>query len=334
MLYLKRLLLLLSLIPLGAACCDETCNVENDAGITEPTWSTAFETSEMGTVSNVWGTGPNDVFAVGGNDTRGAVMHFDGTRWSLTEIPDTGLLIWAFGFASDDVYAVGIGGTFVHFDGSTWSILDPGTDEDLWGVFGFTPNDIWVVGGSVNSDGIVLMHYDGQNVTHFSLDDTQNPDGARALFKVWGIDGALFTVGQKGLILRYNGTTWEHQAVGDESNEDFISLWGNAADHIVAVGGRSSARIATFDGTGWTSSAPSGVGGLNAVFMEDDGTTMVGGTWGTAAFYDFATGEFDCEDDLGTQVDVHALWGDGDGKTYAVGGTFLAPHRGVAIVRK
>jgi len=309
----------------------------SDAGEPEPEtpWAVAFDADDLGSVSGVWGSGPNDIFATGGDEARGAIMHYNGTDWSLVEPDGAGLLVWSYGFGPDDVYAVGVGGTFLHYDGTGWASIDAGTDEDLWGVFGFANDDIWVVGGNPQTDEPILFHYDGTAVTHTQLTAEQNPVGARSLFKIWGIGSKLFAVGARGLVLSYENGDWVVQNMGPEADEDFVSLWGNSEDHIVAVGGRTGARIATYDGTSWTTIAPSGYGGLNAVFMEDDGTTYVGGVNGFLGTFDGDAAEpLTYEGDFNlTQVDIHALWGDGEGKVYGVGGTFLAPHIGVGLVR-
>jgi photosystem II stability/assembly factor-like uncharacterized protein len=153
-----------------------------------------------------------------------------------------------------------------------------------------------------------------------------------SLFKVWGIGGKTFAVGQQGLLLEYDGQDWLRVPAGAEADADFISLWGTSADNIVVVGGRGNGRIATYNGTEWTTIAPGGVGGLNAVFMEEPGSALVGGLPGYVGSFDPATKEVTPEP-VFTDLDVHAMWGDGMGRVYAVGGNFMAPHRGVAWVR-
>ena len=49
--------------------------------------------------------------------------------------------------------------------------------------------------------------------------------------------------------------------------------------------------------------------------------------------HDIASGELTAETPADTR-DVHAMWGDGQGLVYAVGGTFLSgAHAGSAMVR-
>ena len=122
-------------------------------------------------------------------------------------------------------------------------------------------------------------------------------------------------------------------AAGAQADQDFVSLWGTAEDQIVVVGGRGNARIAESSGTGFETIAPSGIGGLNAVFMDDADEAIVGGVFGFGGSFAPQSDEL-VREDTETGTDIHAIWGDGDGRYYAVGGTFFPPHEGVALVRE
>jgi hypothetical protein len=67
-------------------------------------------------VEGIWGSGPNQIFAAGGN----SVWRYDGAAW--TETPLAGgpaMAVW--GRAADDVYVVGNGGMAYHYDGAVWT---------------------------------------------------------------------------------------------------------------------------------------------------------------------------------------------------------------------
>ncbi|MEC7945920.1 MAG: hypothetical protein VX265_00050 [Myxococcota bacterium] len=334
--------LLATLAALACACGDkgsETGAVGDSAadsgssGGAAVTWTPAFDTSGAGSLSGVWGTGPADVWVVGGDDEAGEAWHYDGSSWSETPLPDgTPLLVWVYGFSPSDVFAVGLDGAAVHWDGAAWTALETGTTEDLWGVFGFTNDDLWVVGGDADVGDPLILHWDGTAFTEDVLPAEQNPRGATTLFKVWGAEGALWLVGQKGTLLAREADGWVFQSGGAQANQDFVSLDGWSARDVVVVGGRGNARVSNWDGGGWTTLAPSGIGGLNAVAVQDDGTVVVGGIGGFAGIFDPATGTVQLEELLG-QEDLHAAWNDGAGTTYMVGGTFAAPHRGAAWAR-
>lgn len=302
-------------------------------------WSPVDDVPDAGSLSGIWGTGPDDIFVVGGDDTQGTVLHHDGTTWSLMEVPDIDLLVWVYGFGPDDVYAVGEGGGMLHYDGDTWSRIETGTTEDLWGIFGTSADDIWIVGGTATSVGDpVLMHYDGTTFDMVPLDASQNPNRARSLFKVWGVGSKLFAVGSKGWILSYDGTTWTPENTGAAADDDFVALWGSSEDEILAVGGRSNGQISLYDGTSWTTTKPRRTGdvpvpGLNAVYMDEAGTAVLGGLNGWVGSYTPAANTF-VDEGFQSNVIVHAAWGDGTGATWTVGGTFVAPHAGEILVRR
>lgn len=295
----------------------------------------AWETTDIGptqSLSGVWGSGDNDIFIVGGSDEQGEIFHFDGTAWTPMELPaNTGLLVWAFGFSPNDVWAVGRQGIILHYDGSTWASIDSQTGQDLWGVWGASANDIYMVGGNVFSGQITILHWDGSEIQEEELPSEANPFGVRALFKVFGVGGRVFAVGQTGLIVERTSEGWVRHSAGPEADEDFVALWGTAADDIVAVGGRVVSKISTFDGTAWSTLEPSqNFGGLNAVYIDALGDVLVGGVSGAIGVFDRETRDVIYQD-TDTQIDVHALWSAPNGISYAVGGTFFDPHQGVVM---
>lgn len=324
---IRPLLLVASLLVFAA------CGTDPDAA-PSVTWAEAFDAADAGALSGVWGSSPSDVWIVGGRPGEAEIRHYDGLGWSEVDAPEgADLLVWVYGFGPDDAIAVGVGGTVVRWNGSAWRLVDSGTDADLWGVFGFSPDDLWIVGAApAGQTTPTILRYDGATFTPYALDPTQNSRSASSLFKVWGVDGALFAVGQRGLVIRWDGDDWVETPAGPLADQDFISLWGTAADDIVAVGGRNNARVATWDGAAWTTVAPVGVGGLSAVTVPASGRAVVGGIYGWVGTFASDTGQLSREETL-TNLDVHAMWGDGAGRVYAVGGRFIGTFTGVAMTR-
>lgn len=317
---------------LWACTGDKDATDTGTAPAPQATWELAFDTSGTGALSGVWGSGPDDVWMVGGDDTSAEIWHYDGAAWTEVPAPAVGLLVWVYGFGPDDVYAVGVGGGAIHWDGSAWEVLDSGTTEDLWGVWGAATDDLWVVGGDALDGDPVILRWDGAAFTPVALDPAQNDRLAHSLFKVWGIDGRTFAVGQFGLILEWDGGQWVQMPTGAAATDDFVSLWGTSASNIVAVGGRSNGQIATFDGAAWTTTTPSGVPGLSAVSMGSADEAVMGGIRGWVGSFDPATGAATAEDPAST-IDVHAIWFDGADTYYGVGGKFYTPYAGSALIR-
>ena len=127
------------------------------AGGGVPQWR-ELDTQSLAGLNAVWGSGPNDVWAVGDN---GTIRHTGAgaTIWSIVESPTKANLRGIWGAAPNDVWAVGEQGTLLHYDGTDWTAVTggfvPGTKPHLYGVWGSGPNDVWAVGSGI------ILHYSG-----------------------------------------------------------------------------------------------------------------------------------------------------------------------------
>ena len=95
--------------------------------------------------AGIWAIAPDDVWVVGTHadplgDYYAIVLHYDGSAWSRSELPSSGLRdVW--GSSSNDVYAVEPS-ALLHFDGTSWSkISDQGGDR----VWGTSRNDVFIL---------------------------------------------------------------------------------------------------------------------------------------------------------------------------------------------
>lgn len=134
---------------------------------------TQVTASGPGTLANsltaVSGVASNDVWAVGTyqstGDGRGIThplaMHYDGTSWTSTPVPETAVgayLRSVTALASNDVWAVGSKNGYsmpvaYHWNGTVWSevptapLPGAGTSNNyFYGVTGGAPNQVWAVG--------------------------------------------------------------------------------------------------------------------------------------------------------------------------------------------
>jgi hypothetical protein len=299
-----------------------------------PGWTQAFDAADGGWLLNVWGPGGDDLYAVGGRQSDGLVMHFDGRRWSRLSLGvATPRLHWIYGFGRDDLTAVGDQGTALHWDGHTWSLQATPTRQPLWGVWGAAPNDLWAVGGAGNGDPPVLLHGDGAGWTEVAL-PTLTRAGVSALYKVWGTGADnVYAVGQRGVVLHRVGSAWREEFAGVSG--DLVSLWGTDASHVLAVGGRGNALVARWDGHAWTARSLDPLPGLNGVWMRTPGAAHVVGVNGAVIRVDLAT-LTPVEERAPTTLDLHSIFGDAAGRLTAVGGSLgnaAGPFIGVAITR-
>jgi hypothetical protein len=160
-------------------------------------WSLPASSLGGGSWNGVWGSSPNDVYAVAidyddQNDSR--ILHFDGNKWSsvLFEIDLTLLDIW--GSSASDVYAIGSTGTGVgaiwHFDGRSWSALTSPTTHTFGAIWGSSASDIFMIAGRQT-----IWHFDGAKWK-------QVYNSTSALYDIWGSSSSdVYVVGENGTIL-------------------------------------------------------------------------------------------------------------------------------------
>lgn len=137
-------------------------------------------------LESVSATGPDDVWVAGGDTTAGTnaaqpmVEHYDGSKWTVTDLPDLGNaeLYGVYAAAPDDVWAteqtpVHATNQLIHYDGSTWSAVawphpaEYGLLNHYPTITGFGSDDIWAVAGVVTSRA-TLEADGGVNVAHLN----------------------------------------------------------------------------------------------------------------------------------------------------------------------
>lgn len=302
----------------------------------DTTWDPAYDATDTGWLLSTWSPDGEVRYAVGGEPDAGVVMSDAGGEWAEVETGlDVPLLNWVYGFGQDDLWVVGNGGTIIHWNGSSWTAEESSTTEDLWGIWGAGPNDLWAVGGSGFPDATAtIVRYEGDGWRTVELPELTRP-GVTAIFKVWGTgpDNVIF-VGQRGTLLRWDGSSLEEELVG--TSDDLISVWGTGPDRIAVVGGRSNGVMSVWNGTEWRTESLSPLPGLNGIWMGDPDTVHVVGIEGTIAVVDFETLTYE-EALPDTFETFHAVFGDAAGRLTAVGGNFASSsgnYVGIAYERE
>ncbi len=187
------LLILLCFLSLG--CRDKGTEPPQGStpGKRDYTWTVdtlAYPGSFQTLMIGIWASSPKDVYVVGHNDQAGwgTMYHFDGSKWTPVSLLanqggtiNQGFDLFAiYGFASNDIYAVGLysydnptpppnsldSSLIIHFDGSQWREMQlPERGSYLASVWGASPTDVWF-GGSYGT----LYHYDGVSIKKTSFD--------------------------------------------------------------------------------------------------------------------------------------------------------------------
>ena len=91
--------------------------------------------------------------------------------------------------------------------------------------------------------------------------------------------------------------------------------------------------VARFDGRSWSTMSVAPTPGLNGIFMDESAATFMGGVRGFAGRFDVDSGVLFTEES-GTEQTIHAVWADGAGRTYFVGGSSQkTPCMGIVLER-
>lgn len=143
--------------------------------------------------------GMNAIWGFAENDvfvagSGGSIFHWNNVAWTKMTTPVMFELRKIWGSSPTDVWAVGQVGTILHYDGTTWTKHDSGTLSTLEGVWGTGPTDVFATGGDT------LLHYDGTRWVPMrdSTDDYMND--------ISGYGGYVHFVGRNGgseLLVRY-----------------------------------------------------------------------------------------------------------------------------------
>lgn len=223
------------------------------------TWTQ--ELSTPAPFNEIWGTGPSDVYAVGGGDGN-AFWHFDGSSWTAVSasvcsspyFPSATGVSYVWGVSPTEVYTAGVCDhalDFARWNGTsltriqTDSMYSGGVDvgpiaQTPSDIFGSSGSDIWIAGSlhPVHWDGTAAHEQPGTG-TFRTIWGSGTPDDyfAGSSYTIWHYDGSAWTVQVDGL-------------------PNFIDdIWGTGPDNVYAVG---VDNLLHYDGTDWSTVAIEG----------------------------------------------------------------------------
>ncbi len=189
-------------------------------------------------VFGVWGSSPDDMWAVGGQfGTFGAgfVWHYSEGAWEamtlpeLDDPPDNYLKPW--GSAADDVWIVGNFGAMLHWDGTELSAVSPGTDDSLFTVHGHADGSLVSAVGGASSGTVVTLDADAG-----TWSETGPEEAVSGLFGVYHAADVGYAVGLYGAVVKYEDGVWTDVAT-DLSGDSLHGVWIDPAGGVYGVGG-------------------------------------------------------------------------------------------------
>lgn len=150
----------------------------------------------------------------------------------------------------------------------------------------------------------------------------QNPlPQPRDLSAVWGASASeIWTVGSRGVALRWNGSTWSQVATG--TTQRLRGVWGRSASQVWMVG--DAGTILYWNGFGFTAQASGTTESLAAVWGDGTVVWAVGGR-GTVLKW---SGGGWSKVVVGTASDLYAIWGSAGNDVWTVGDGGMACRYG------
>jgi hypothetical protein len=268
-------------------------------------------------LNGVWGSGPDDVWAVGAG---GVIDHWNGSAWSIVDSATTQGLVGVWGSGPDDVWAVGTGGVIDHWNGTVWSpsatASGVGT-SNLLGVWGSGPDDVWAVG-----QGSLILHWAG---TVWSV--ARDAVGLAVLVGVWGSGPSdVWAVGADAfgdpLVLRWDGAAWSTDTAASKLGLlEFDQVWGSGPNDVWAVGMGNgvcfgcSQVIVHWNGTAWSTATPKTYD-LHGIWGRGANDVWAVGEEGTIVHWD---GTAWSTPEITADTTLSSVWGSGPNDVWAVG---------------
>lgn len=203
-------------------------------------------------VNGLWGSGVNNVYAVGKFqlDTTSHLASWDGSKWTYLR-PDAindwygigaGELTNIFGVSSNKIWVVGyrygyfppnykdsIWGFVAELNGTQWKKISPNAPGEYFiSIWASSENDIWIT----TAAGFVYHYNNGvweklSTGTNYYFSD------------IWGFSNKeIYIVGgptdySTGIVLKYNGQNWERiNVLPPNSIVTFESIWGTSNKYM------------------------------------------------------------------------------------------------------
>jgi len=299
-----------------------------DAGVDAgaAAWQAVYEGTALGgAILSVWGSGPKDMYVVGGplgNDGFSAVaFHHDGMTWKDLAPGGADSFWWVSGSGPSDVWMVGEKGRMTHWDGKAFVEHPRVTTATIWGVIAFSPSEAWAVagtpGGGTSAPNDLVLRWDGSTWTQESLPGT--PLG-RSLNKIWGTSSEdLYAVGELGTIWHRKGTSWVLESDPPIAKSNLLTVYGCSSSEVYAVGGQD---VLFSKGAGWSPVDIQLFNAVNGVTCGAPGEVLLVGFGGLKQR--LVEGAWVDEFDKAPYGDLHGSWADGQGGFWAVGGDFIS----------
>jgi hypothetical protein len=207
----------------------------------EVLWTAASLFDRIDRIDALWGSGPDDVRAVGEQrDERNGVVLGLAQRWNGKEwrqsrpVPSPLHRVWGTG--RSDVWVTGMGGYSARWEArEPEDVLVPfstGSSEGLRGLWGLRSDAVW----ALEEGGGRMMRWNGV----FWLPTGVRSGSTSRIHALWGgsaMDGRqeLWAGGMGGTLLGWTGSSFADASPGTMRGA-LTGIWGSTTDDVWAVG--------------------------------------------------------------------------------------------------
>jgi hypothetical protein len=169
--------------------------------------------------------------------------------WTQSSISGEAGLSGCWVFGQKNIYVVG--GSLWKNDGLNWKDASPSDSKGSWSgglsgfsMFAFSESDYWLT-----HSGTIIHGGGNPSLTYsFGFSTINGP-----LHSSWGTSSSdMYSVGDGGTILHFDGTAWTKMVTGTTKN--LYSIWGTSGQNIWAAGwdiNHATSEILHYDGTSW-----------------------------------------------------------------------------------
>jgi photosystem II stability/assembly factor-like uncharacterized protein len=263
-------------------------------------------------LSDIWGSGPTDIYIVG---SGGTILHSsDGNNWRLLlNSPTLSDLDSVWGSSANDVYVVGASGEIWRTadQGGTWTRQPSGTTVNLYRVWGSSGGDIYAVG----STGTVL-HTTNSGTTWNGEASSTTQD----LYAVWGTTPMdVYAAGTSATIIHFGGNSWSTQRMGNISDRLYSITRTQAGDLFASYPG----ILLTSAGNGIWSDITTNLKGAQVGRLWNSGSDLWGvqSVFGQSILHSANNGATWDQTPSNAPIGLLAIWGTSSTNIYAVGGS-------------
>ncbi len=302
----------------------------------------------------VWGSGKNDVWAVG---SAGTVLHWDGASWTSTPVNTKHTLFGVWGSSANDIWIVSTPTLLIHGTGfengtATWEEHVP-VETAAWqtvngklmrAVWGTSANDVWIGGEPIAyyEENMAVVNQWRKSAGDAQASWKRTFQTSVTIRGIWGSSSSdVWIVGRDTAIPEENGKAFHFDGtagdggllqwteVDTQSNAELEGVWGSSAADVWTVGARGTIRHFTAGATAWKSVPSPTAHHLHAVWGSSKNDVWAVGDAGTVLHYDgqswtestvaFAPGE---------RPNLYGVWGSGPDDVWIVGEGIVLHHSG------